>query len=68
MLVWTRVRIPPAPLNKKLDKQIGNLFKRQLYLKVLIEDLKYPISRIELEYSVSFGWKKKRADIVIFYL
>ena len=39
---------------------------RQLYLKVLIEKLEYPTDRIELEYAVSFGREKKRADIVIF--
>ncbi|WP_175623334.1 N-6 DNA methylase [Chryseobacterium schmidteae] len=39
---------------------------RQLYLKVLTEDLKYPTDRMELEYAVSFGREKKRADIVIF--
>jgi len=39
---------------------------RQLYLDVLINDYGYPTDRIELEYSVSFGVEKKRADIVIF--
>jgi len=39
---------------------------RQLYLMILIEDLKYPKERIEVEYSVTFGREKKRADIVIF--
>ncbi|MFK5924185.1 MAG: N-6 DNA methylase [Verrucomicrobiota bacterium] len=39
---------------------------RQLYLRVLHEDLNYPLDRMELEYSVSFGREKKRADIVIF--
>ncbi|MEW7399141.1 N-6 DNA methylase [Elizabethkingia anophelis] len=39
---------------------------RQLYLKVLTEQLGYPTDRIELEYAVSFGREKKRADIVIF--
>lgn len=39
---------------------------RQLYLQILIEELNYPINRIELEYSVSFGREKKRADIVVF--
>jgi len=39
---------------------------RQLYIMVLTEDLNYPIDRMELEYSVSFGREKKRADIVIF--
>lgn len=39
---------------------------RQLYLKILMEDLGYPADRIQLEYAVSFGREKKRADIVVF--
>ena len=39
---------------------------RQLYLMVLTEDYHYPASRMELEYIVTFGREKKRADIVIF--
>lgn len=39
---------------------------RQLYLQILIDDYGYHPSRIELEYAVSFGIEKKRADIVIF--
>lgn len=39
---------------------------RQLYLMVLKEDLGYPVSRMELEYGVTFGREKKRADICIF--
>jgi type I restriction enzyme M protein len=39
---------------------------RQLYIAVLNEDYGYPIERMELEYAVSFGREKKRADIVIF--
>lgn len=39
---------------------------RQLYLMVLIDDFHYPVSRMELEYVVTFGREKKRADIVIF--
>lgn len=38
---------------------------RQLYLAILTKDYNYPTDRIELEYSVSFGVEKKRADIVI---
>lgn len=38
---------------------------RQLYLQILLDDYGYPAERIELEYSVSFGREKKRADIVI---
>ncbi|HCY41182.1 MAG TPA: SAM-dependent methyltransferase [Prolixibacteraceae bacterium] len=39
---------------------------RQLFLGVLINDYGYPVDRMELEYAVSFGREKKRADIVIF--
>ncbi len=39
---------------------------RQLYLMVLHEDLSYPFERMEVEYSVTFGREKKRADICIF--
>ena len=39
---------------------------RQLYIQVLINDYDYPIERMELEYAVTFGREKKRADIVIF--
>lgn len=39
---------------------------RQLYIQLLIDDYEYPIERMELEYAVSFGREKKRADIVIF--
>ncbi|EGT0000737.1 N-6 DNA methylase [Clostridium perfringens] len=39
---------------------------RQLYLIKLIEEYNYEKERIKLEYPVSFGKEKKRADIVIF--
>ncbi len=39
---------------------------RQLYLRVLHKELGYPISRIAVEYEVTFGREKKRADICIF--
>ncbi len=39
---------------------------RQLYLLVLTQDLGYPVSRIALEFEVTFGREKKRADIVVF--
>lgn len=39
---------------------------RQLYIQLLIDDYEYPVERMELEYAVSFGREKKRADIVIF--
>ncbi len=38
---------------------------RQLYLMILMRDFNYPNYRIQLEYEVSFGREKKRADIVI---
>lgn len=39
---------------------------RQLYLRVLHVDLGYPVNRITVEYEVTFGREKKRADICIF--
>lgn len=39
---------------------------RQLYVLVLRDDLGYPVSRMVLEYEVTFGREKKRADICIF--
>lgn len=39
---------------------------RQLYVLVLRDVLGYPVSRMELEYGVTFGREKKRADICIF--
>ncbi len=39
---------------------------RQLYVLVLRDNFGYAINRMELEYAVSFGREKKRADIVIF--
>ena len=39
---------------------------RQLYVMMLIKDFGYSTDRMELEYGVSFGREKKRADIVIF--
>ena len=40
---------------------------RQLYVMVLRDDLGYPVSRMEVEYGVTFGRDEtKRADICIF--
>ena len=39
---------------------------RQLYLMVLRDDFGYPVDRMAVEYSVTFGREKKRADICIF--
>lgn len=39
---------------------------RQLYVLVLRDDFGYSTDRMELEYAVSFGREKKRADIVVF--
>ena len=39
---------------------------RQLFIKVLMNDYGYPAVRMELEYAVTFGREKKRADIVLF--
>ncbi|MFA6571109.1 MAG: N-6 DNA methylase [Bacteroidota bacterium] len=39
---------------------------RQLYVMVLTQDFGYSTSKMELEYNVTFGREKKRADIVIY--
>lgn len=39
---------------------------RQLFLNRLINEYKYPVSRIKLEHAIHFGREVKRADIVIF--
>ena len=39
---------------------------RQLYVMALRDDLGYPVSRMQVEYEVTFGREKKRADICIF--
>lgn len=53
-------------IRKKAVKATPEEIVRQLYLMVLTDDLGYPASRMELEYEVTFGREKKRADIVIF--
>ncbi|MEQ8243530.1 type I restriction enzyme HsdR N-terminal domain-containing protein, partial [Fulvivirga sp.] len=53
-------------VRKKEIKLTPEEVVRQLYLMILIEEYNYPISRMELEYGVSFGRETKRADIVIF--
>ena len=52
-------------VRKKEIKLTPEEIVRQLYLMTLTEDFHYPISRMELEYIVTFGREKKRADIVI---
>ncbi len=39
---------------------------RQLFIMTLKDSLGYPVTRMELEYAVTFGVEKKRADICIF--
>ncbi len=53
-------------IRKKSIKLTPEEVIRQLYLQVLTEHYNYPFDRMELEYAVSFGREKKRADIVIF--
>lgn len=53
-------------VRKKEIKLTPEEVVRQLYIMVLNEDFGYPSNRMELEYAVSFGREKKRADIVIF--
>ena len=50
----------------KLIKLTPEEAVRQLYVMVLKDDLGYPVNRMELEYGVTFGREKKRADICIF--
>ncbi len=51
--------------NKKIKLTAEEII-RQLYLITLLDDYNYPKDRISVEYGVSFGREKKRADIVIF--
>ena len=53
-------------VRKKEIKLTPEEIVRQLYLLVLTRDLGYPVSRMALEYEVTFGREKKRADIVVF--
>ena len=53
-------------VRKKEIKLTPEEIIRQLYLIVLTQDFQYPLERIQLEYPVTFGTAKKRADIVIF--
>ncbi len=39
---------------------------RQLYIYELVNEYKYPLKRMNVEYSVNFGREIKRADIVVF--
>ncbi|MGZ8226919.1 MAG: type I restriction enzyme HsdR N-terminal domain-containing protein [Methylococcaceae bacterium] len=39
---------------------------RQLYLLVLTQTLGYPVTRLAVEYGVTFGRETKRADICVF--
>ena len=39
---------------------------RQLYISKLLKEYNYPIERINVEHSISFGTETKKADIVIF--
>lgn len=53
-------------IRKKEIKLTPEEVVRQLYLMVLMQEFDYPDYRIQLEYEVSFGREKKRADIVVF--
>lgn len=53
-------------IRKKEIKLTPEEVIRQLYVMVLTDDFGYPSTRMELEYAVTFGREKKRADIVIF--
>ncbi|EIJ42082.1 type I restriction-modification system methyltransferase subunit [Beggiatoa alba B18LD] len=60
----TTYKITCAIRNKEINLTPEEIV-RQLYLQVLMQDYAYPANRIQLEYAVSFGIEKKRADIVI---
>lgn len=53
-------------VRKKEIKLTPEEVVRQLYILVLRDKFGYPTDRMALEYEVSFGREKKRADIVIF--
>jgi type I restriction enzyme M protein len=53
-------------VRKKEIKLVPEEVVRQLFLGVLMNYFGYPAERMELEYAVSFGREKKRADIVVF--
>ncbi|MBX2931616.1 MAG: N-6 DNA methylase [Chitinophagaceae bacterium] len=53
-------------VRKKEIKLTPEEVVRQLYVLALTETYNYPTDRMELEFPVSFGREKKRADIVIF--
>lgn len=53
-------------VRKKEIKLTPEEVVRQLFLGVLMNEYGYPAERMELEYAVSFGREKKRADIVVF--
>jgi len=53
-------------VRKKEVKLTAEEVVRQLYVSVLKDNFGYSSERMELEYAVSFGREKKRADIVIF--
>lgn len=55
-----------CPVRKKSIQLKPEEAVRQLYLQVLHQQYGYPLERMEVEYAVSFGREKKRADIVIF--
>ena len=55
----------PCLIREKEIKLNPEEIVRQLYLYKIINEYKYPKSRIQIEYSVHFGREVKRADIVI---
>jgi type I restriction enzyme M protein len=53
-------------VRKKEIKLTPEEVVRQLFLNKLNQEFAYPFERMELEYGVTFGTEKKRADICIF--
>lgn len=70
-IIIKQIKEKPLPyfnclVRKKEVRLTAEEVIRQLYILVLKEDFGYSTERMELEYSVSFGREKKRADIVVF--
>lgn len=60
------ITMVPCLVRGKLIKATPEEVVRQLYLDVLHDQLGYPLDRMAVEYEVTFGREKKRADICIF--
>lgn len=50
-------------VRKKEIKLTPEEVVRQLFIQVLIDDYDYPVERMEIEYSVSFGREKNKKKL-----